>query len=234
MQLLGRWRGFAIPFVASALGFLTSADAPGDFTNELTAPAASGGWSSNSTYRSFHVLGHGVSPEEVATNADFAAWSGGLSGAVLDPGADRDGDGIIDENDLNDDSDGLPDAVELAGTAFDPGTPTDPWRADSDDDGFDDRQESIAGTNPQDAGSGLHLLSMTAADDVPLVGWRGRRDRRYLVLAGTSVTGLVAHPSLVSTVTAVGGSAPWYETETIFTNPVPTLHEFYRVRVLEE
>ena len=57
------------------------------------------------------------------------------AGEFVHPTADSDGDG-------------LGDAMELAGTAFDPATPTDPRRRDSDGDGFGDGEEALAHTDP--------------------------------------------------------------------------------------
>lgn len=204
------------------------------FTNETCGLASAGGWSSNASFRSFHVLGQEAAAAALATNVDFAAWSGQLGAFVMSPGRDADGDGLADENDLNDDGDGLPDSVELAGSAFDPATPTDPLSTDSDADGSDDRDEAVAGTNPRNEDSRLEFISVSGADGDGTVVWRGRRDRRYAVLSGTNAVSLRDNPSLLGTVTAVGGAAPWYETETSFTNSLTVRNRCYWVRVLEE
>ncbi len=83
------------------------------------------------------------------------------------PNLDFDGDllpGFLDEDD---DGDGLPDTVETAtGVFVSPGdTGSDPLDADSDDDGFLDGEEVLAGTDPNDP------LSTPNAPGVPLPRW---------------------------------------------------------------
>ena len=85
-------------------------------------------------------------------------------------GEDTDADGTSDGCDLDDDGDGLPDAVEtLTGvfvSASDTGT--DPLAFDSDDDGHGDGDEVAAGSDPNDP------ASIPGVASVPMVGHVGR------------------------------------------------------------
>jgi hypothetical protein len=67
-------------------------------------------------------------------------------------GTDTDTDGACNIGDVDDDNDGLLDAVETnTGTYVSPtDTGTDPLIVDTDDDGYDDGDEVLAGTDPTD------------------------------------------------------------------------------------
>jgi hypothetical protein len=71
------------------------------------------------------------------------------------PSVDLDGDGVANVLDDDDDGDGLPDSVESDTGDFVSGadTGTDPLIPDSDGDGFEDGQEVVAGSDPNDPSS---------------------------------------------------------------------------------
>lgn len=75
----------------------------------------------------------------------------------LNEGQDTDGDGLANEVDPDNDGDGLSDEREATGAAFVPVTRTDVNGTDTDQDGFSDASEVIAGTDPTDAESRLTL-----------------------------------------------------------------------------
>ena len=191
-----------------------------------------GGWAGNGSYRTV-LAAFQPCPIGTAKSDQYVNYSGFLQSFVLRPGLDTDGDGLCDENDLDNDGDRLADDVELAGTAFDPVTATDPQQADSDGDRISDRDESIAGTNPWDENSRLWICDIASVDHRIVLNWQSRKDYRYDVVMESSVTGLVANPLVLDTVTAVNGTnAPWYEGETQYTN-VPTGNmKIYRIRVV--
>ena len=191
-----------------------------------------GGWASNNSCRTV-LAAFQPCPVGTAKSDHHINYSGFLQSFVLRPELDTDGDGLCDENDLDNDGDRLSDDVELAGIAFDPVTATDPQQADSDGDQLSDRDESIAGTNPWDENSRLWICDIASINHQIVLNWRSRKDYRYAVLMGSSVTGLAANPVVLDTVTAVNGTnAPWYEGETQYTNVPAGNMEVYRVRVV--
>jgi hypothetical protein len=138
---------------------------------------------------------------------------GGFLGCVtLLPNLDTDSDGLADEIDPDNDNDGLTDLTEVGGNAFMPNTVTDINNADSDGDGASDGDEAMAMTmtNPQDVNALLQILDIARAGSIT-VEWFARDGKSYNLLA---VDDLNAFGSavVISNVTAVGGSAPWFET----------------------
>jgi len=160
-------------------------------------------------------------------------YSGFLNTFLVAMNLDTDGDGIIDENDRDDDGDLLDDTDELAGSGFDPATPSDPLSTDTDGDGADDGAEAQAGTNPDDATSIFEILFSSRLGTTDVIEWRGRDGKQYEVLQAESVSNLIESPTVVDTVTASGGIGPWFETISVSTNmiPIPT-NRAYRIRLL--
>ena len=147
----------------------------------------------------------------VSEGGTFTHYGGFLSCITFFPGLDTDGDGLADELDPDNDNDGLTDLAEVSGGAFMPATATDINDADSDDDGVSDGAEAAAMTNPQDANAFFGITLITAGGGPVNVEWTARSGKSYnlyglddLMLSGSAV--------LISNVTAVGGSAPWFET----------------------
>ena len=200
-------------------------------TNESAVVDGGGNYSTNATYRHFSAIGQGgpVGFNESTANLNY---SGFLNTFLLAPDQDTDADGVADENDPDDDDDGLGDATEIAGTDFSPPTATDPFLADTDADGAADGAEAVAGTNPLDPFSLLRILyaSTDGTDDV--VEWQGRSGKTYEVVRGGAVEALGNAPTVVDTVTAVGGVGPWLETTTASTNAAGGTEAYYGVRVL--
>jgi len=132
--------------------------------------------------------------------------------------------------DADNDNDDLDDAVELAGTAFDPNTPTDPNNADEDNDGQNDGNEAGAGTNPDDDSS---LLMVADIDSAPgaTVTWIGRGGLTYDIYCGGDLS--VGLSDLLSTTNVTGGVAPWYVTTNSFTDATAssTNRRFYVIKV---
>lgn len=137
-------------------------------------------------------------------NADFALY--GLT-------EDTDGDGVYDC-----DEDTVPDGVYDA--ADDDSSYLD---SDTDDDGFSDGCEDVAGTNPKDPDSLLKLSETRQDGDGVKVSWDSVPGRAYEVYARDELPG-AGDWDYLATITAEG-------TVTTFTNTAPPAHRFYRVRV---
>jgi hypothetical protein len=198
-------------------------------TNSSSTVDGGGIHSSNATFENTSAIGQGC---PVGFNASFVNlnYSGFLNTFLLAPEMDADADGIADENDPDDDNDQLADTSELAGTGFNPSTSTDPLSADSDGDGAGDGAEAVAGTNPQDADSQLLILFASTDGINHVVQWQSRAGKQYEVLFSPDVAGVLASPVVLDTVTASGGSPPWFETTSTSTNPA-TGEAYYAVRV---
>jgi len=172
------------------------------------ALAASGGGAvSNGLYQGWVALGMPVA----GTRLTSTTWlsSAGFPGTfLLCPDCDFNGNGIPDEDDPDDDDDGLADADELNGLAFNPVTYTDPFNPDTDGDGMSDQAEYMAGTNPRDPGSRL-VVTVTTSEEEIFLRWDGREGRTYDILFGATVPELVQNAGTNARITAQGGTGPW-------------------------
>ncbi len=216
--------------MVAILLFSTSAHA--GVTEESRTLAGGGGWGSNQLVRTFSVVGS-LAPGGAARNSSFVSQAGFAPSMVLHPAVDTDADGVIDENDPDDDGDGIGDANELSGDGFDPATPTDPLRADSDGDGATDGDESVAGTNPHDPDARLQITDARPQGTDVVLTWQSRGGYHYELLGATSMNALAISPSLLDSHTAGGGAAPWYEVLSSVTNTPGAPALFYRVNVVE-
>ncbi len=216
--------------LTAAVVGLSLVQAQAQVTNRSSVVNGGGGWCSNVTYRSVTAF---AQPCPVGANqsANQLNYSGFLQTFVMFPELDADSDGIADENDPDNDNDTLTDLDELAGTAFDPVTPTDTQLADSDSDGASDGQEAGAMTNPHDADSIFEVTAIQTGGNLELT-WKARGGQQYQVEYRNDMTGGDWAP-FGSPVTAVGGSAPWYETLASLTVTMPVEHrQFYRARLI--
>jgi hypothetical protein len=192
---------------------------------------SSGGNHSNLSFTGVGVVGQGT-PLGFTYNSAIDSYNGFLQSYVDRPDLDNDADGIADENDTDDDDDGLTDLSEVTGSSFDPATRTDPLAADSDGDGSSDGNESIAGTNPQDADSELVILGLVLEGGQEVIEWKSRQGKTYDVLRATSVFELGTSPETSEVVTVIGGGMGLFlETTTTSTNLNTGTMMFYGVKV---
>lgn len=169
----------------------------------------------------------------VATGGNMTHYSGFLNTFLLRPDLDADADGCADELDADNDNDSLTDASEVGGASFDPTTPTDPTRADSDADGTDDAQEALAGTDPWDAGSRLFISALGVAD-VATVTWQARSNRTYCVARSTNLLDAGGGFIGLDTVTVhAAATGPWFVVTTSYVDSVNTgiPATFYRIEL---
>jgi len=214
-------------------GLLWSLNALPAPTNETAVVDGGGAWSSNAAFRAFSAINQPTPPGKSANGA-FINDAGFLATFLLTPQQDADGDGLADENDRDDDGDGISDADELAGSGFEPATPTDPLVADSDGDGASDAGEAAAGSNPLDAGSVLRILDVTRAAGTVRITWQARDGKTYELLGATELGALSNTPAILDTVSAAGGTPPWYGTTAVATNATSGRKLYYRVRLKEQ
>lgn len=215
---------------AIAGSLLAWGSAQAQVSNSSSVVDGGGGWCSNTTYRSVTAFAQPcpVGANESAANLNY---SGFLNTFILHPDLDTDADGIVDENDPDNDNDGLRDLTELEGIAFNPATATDTQVADSDGDGATDGEEAGAMTNPLDAGSIFAVTAIRAGGNLELT-WKARGGQQYQIEVRDEVAGGDWEP-FGSPVTAVGGVAPWYATTASLSVSRPAeSRQFYRARLV--
>lgn len=121
----------------------------------------------------------------VSTSGDgtMVNYAGFLNTFSLQPGLDTDGDGLENEVDADNDSDGLFDIAEVEGSSFDPATGSNPNLADTDGDGITDYGEAVAGTNPDNSTSLLHIVSIADNAGDKEITYIAREGKTYRIRA---------------------------------------------------
>lgn len=210
-----------------------------DFRNLASVQDGCGGMSTNTVvlagtaYTNVSAAGQpgGVC---TSTNGGWINYAGFLQAVdIKRPGLDSDGDGVIDELSLDNDSDSLTDVAEIGGTAFNPWTITDVNRADSDGDGMRDGQEADAGSNPTNRNSMLAIVSIATVSSNNLITWHARADgvKKYVVMASDRPS--YANPTrALATNTYSAGAAPWYEADVSYTDCGATSNRYYFIRAI--
>ncbi len=167
----------------------------------------------------------------VSAGGVYTHYAGFLGCAILLPNLDTDADGLADELDPDNDNDGLTDLDETAGGQFNPTTPTDLNNPDSDDDGTADGDEAVAGTDPLDDTAYLHITDLSVSGPAT-VTWTARGGKTYRLWYEDDLVGGAG--GLVTTITAIGGVAPWFETSATADDPAPGVapHRAYIIEVL--
>jgi hypothetical protein len=191
---------------------------------------ATGNWASNGAFTTVTAIGQ-PGPAGCVTNPACINWSGFLNSFLMFPALDHDHDGLPDENDPDDDNDGLADTLELSGSAFNPLTTTDPFRADSDQDGMSDAQESAAGTNPLDTNSLLRITRILRSGTGVLVTWQSREGYTYDLMGAAAVWDVATNAVAVTNATASMGTGVWRETVTSALDSGGGTNRFYRIRL---
>lgn len=134
---------------------------------------------------------------------------------------DSDGDGLSDLEEIT----GVDEAgTTVGGTTFvlSPAPfKSNPFAADSDNDGVKDGDEAVAGTNPINSTDYLRITAITGGAG-QIVRWSSVNGKVYDVQSATNVTAF--SDVVASDVNAAGAS-------TAITNPASTEVRFYRVRV---
>ncbi len=146
------------------------------------------------------------------------------------PNQDSDGDGVIDELDADNDGDGLYDTAEVAGSQFDPTTATLVNQADSDQDGVNDGDEQVAGTDPTDINANLRILDIRNQAGARQVAYLARGSKNYKIRGWN---GSYAYPTNdLGDDTEAGGSGAWAVRTNTFVDAAQTNARYYAVESL--
>lgn len=217
--------------LVATLGLCSVLQTTAQFTNRSSVLDGSGTVSSGGGYTNISAAGQpgGIS---ISSGGNYVNQAGFLNTFSLKPGLDSDGDGLVDEVDMDNDNDQLADATELAGSAFSPTSLTGVNVADSDGDGVSDGAEAVAGTNPTNVNSLLEIVAITNAVGGRSVAWMARGDgmKTYIVRGADTVFG--PYSSILFSNTVTGGISPWFETTASIVDPATATNRFFAVEVL--
>lgn len=159
--------------------------------------------------------------------------AGFLGTFVLKPELDRDGNGVPDEWDDDNDGDGLEDRAELAGSDFEAAwgvaAPTDLNEADTDGDGAGDDDELAAGTDPSDADSLFAITDIQREGAGARVTWKGRGDGTSYRVFGHDGSYAPPADELDVVVVADPGVGVWHAAEGTWLDPDETTARHYGV-----
>ncbi|MBN1670563.1 MAG: hypothetical protein JXR37_06000 [Kiritimatiellae bacterium] len=188
-----------------------------------------GGWSTNATCQTVIAACQPCPVGFLEHTNDFLAYSGFLHSFLMHTNLDTDADGLVDENDPDNDGDGLDDDEELSGARFSPVTATSPQEADTDGDGLSDGAEAAAGTHPGDAEQCLEISDFQYSGGEVVLTWVSREGYQYEIVCATSVVDLATATQVVATITAGTGTGAWQIAESVCTNSAGETARFYRV-----
>jgi hypothetical protein len=226
-RLLRVWR---VGVLGVLVGGCTLACRADGFRQGCGVLDGAGGSMSNGAHRML-IAAHQPWPVGPSASSAHLHHSGFLQAFTLRPGLDVDGDGVADEHDPDNDNDGLSDALELSGGAFDPPSASDPQRADSDGDGAPDGGEADAGTDPADAQSTFQIVGIAVNGGQVAVVWTSRAGYRYTLLGAASPGALASAPQELTAVTAASGTGDWQTGLATGQVGVAVATGFYGVRV---
>ena len=202
-------------------------------TNSSSVLDGAGKWTAGGSYSNLSAIAQpsGVS---VSEGGQFINSAGFLSTFCLNTNLDHDADTIPDEFDPDNDNDGLSDSAEISGSLFSPGTVTDLNVSDSDGDGHNDREESIAGTDPTDTNALFRLLGFTVSNLDVSVTWVGRMSNTYRIETATNLTQTGCFWTVTTTNIATGGSGPWNVTTNSYYGTVSAGTGYYYRIIVED
>jgi hypothetical protein len=198
-------------------------------SNVVGTVASAGTWMTNQAVQAICTVGQGI-PVNSCVSSNHILHGGFLRTFLMNPGDDHNQNGIPDEDDPDDDSDGLSDLVEIAGIGFDPVTPTDWMQRDSDGDGANDSSESRSGTNPLDENSIFQITNIDMQDQTVGLEWAARGGAQYRVIQAPDARSLATSTQVVYFGSALGGTGLWQETTSSCTVRVETVTSMLKVQ----
>ena len=208
---------FALDFVILSL-FCLSTTYGVLYTNETSIATTSGGWVTGGGISQVFTVGCS-SHSTFSAVQEFVIYENLIGSSMLNQNLDTDNDGLTDEFDIDNDNDGLQDLDEITGSAFSPNTPTDVNTIDSDGDQSSDKEESLAGTNPNDPSTYLCILdALTHSDGTITLTWLARQGKEYHILAHDSPKICLSTNVIASSIGGTG-SGPWLVTTNTYNDP---------------
>ncbi|MEM7395153.1 MAG: thrombospondin type 3 repeat-containing protein, partial [Verrucomicrobiota bacterium] len=206
---------------------LSALPASGQITEVARVTDAAGQFSSSSNFVNISAVGQPYTTGLVKEPGEFLLHSGYLNSYLVYTN-DLDGDGLADENDLDDDGDGLLDINELSGSNICPYTASNPLDADTDNDGADDGQEISVGTNPRDPGMRLAIVATSYSNGMFHLTWTGRSQLEYTVMRSPTLSNLIQNATDVnmSPIIPLSGMGPYSQFFSTMSIPSSNPKEF--------
>ena len=181
-------------------------------TQELATVSGAGGWVTNGTMRMVFCAGCLGGP--TSRGAAHVNYSGFVGASFIQPGTVN-ANGIPIEADPDNDGDGLADADEVTGAAFEGHATTDPNKADTDGDGMRDDAEARGMYDPTDPGHLLRITAFETGNGTHTLTWIGRAGLNRIYHGSELLDG--SPTQLLHEATFSGGAPPWHKTTNNYT-----------------
>lgn len=200
-------------------------------TQDSSVVAGSGNRLTNTTVQTVYVVAQ-PGTTEVSGNDQFTHYAGFIGAAFIQPGVTN-AQGVALEADPDNDNDGLTDADEVSGAAFEGYASTDPNNVDTDGDFMSDYDEAQGMYDPNDPNDLLVVKSLTYETGNFCLEWIGRGGgTTNIILCGDDlISGGITNQ--FHSAPYAGGNPPWYKVTNSYIWPTSgKMNTFYRIKTV--